>query len=694
MIEPYEQFAITRYLLKLISYGRLPAKALGEICEFLERNSSFLGLDPEDQTFLEQLDEFQRCVSEKSGVRPAYGKTLSVIENRLDSRLDVLKTTPPGHMESNLKVLADELDLDMTELSFFGFLVRYHIHDNFQRVINEITREHLSVYETCASCLGLDSAILAEKIRPKARLMATGIICQPGRSGNDLDDHFEVPDMVQTGLQKACGVREDILSYILGKPTDASLEWEDFEHLDDMRDRIAAYLKTALDKQVAGVNILFWGPPGTGKTEFCKTLARHLDVTLYAIGEKDEDGQEPNRRERTSSLQLAQNLLRYQNKSLLMFDEMDDLFEGNALATLFGIKVSCGSKVFTNRLFENNPIPTLWIINDPQTLDTAIIRRMSLAIEITIPPLKTREKVWQRVLEKNAMSLPPHDTHELAKLDIPPAVIDNAARVAKQIGGSVNDFRFAVHGLMKAMSGKAPQKTEEKSNPFCLALIHADLDLDRLTKQLYNTGHLDFSLCLYGPSGTGKSAYIRHLAETLELPILFKRASDLMDAYVGNSEKNIATAFQEAKDREAFLVFDEADSLLGDRRYAVRNWEISQVNEMLTWMESHPLPFACTTNLRERLDGASLRRFTFKSRFDYLTPDQIVLAFREFFTLQLPDTDPAGLRGLTPGDFALVRKKVGILGCDKDSQKIVAMLKTELKEKGISPGGKPGFCRS
>lgn len=281
----------------------------------------------------------------------------------------------------------------------------------------------------------------------------------------------------------------------------------------------------------------------------------------------------------------------------------------------------------------------------------------------------------------------------MAKLDIPPAVIDNAARVAKQIDGSVEDFRFAVRGLMKAMSGKTPPKTEEKATPFCRKLIHTDLDLDRLTEQLQNTGHRDFSLCLYGPPGTGKSAYIRHLAEILDLPVLFKRASDLMDAYVGNSEKNIAAAFQEAKDREAFLVFDEADSLLGDRRYAVRNWEISQVNEMLTWMENHPLPFACTTNLRGRLDGASLRRFTFKCQFDYLTPDQIALAFDEFFTLQLSGSDLTGLEGLTPGDFSLVRKKADILGCVKNPQKIVAMLKTELKEKGIPPGGKPGFCR-
>ena len=36
------------------------------------------------------------------------------------------------------------------------------------------------------------------------------------------------------------------------------------------------------------------------------------------------------------------------------------------------------------------------------------------------------------------------------------------------------------------------------------------------------------------------------------------------------------------------LIFDEADSFLFDRREAVRSWEVTQVNEMLTWMEHLP----------------------------------------------------------------------------------------------------------
>ena len=71
-----------------------------------------------------------------------------------------------------------------------------------------------------------------------------------------------------------------------------------------------------------------------------------------------------------------------------------------------------------------------------------------------------------------------------------------------------------------------------------------------------------------------------------------------MSMWVGGTERNIADAFAEARDAEAFLVFDEADSLLADRRLAERHWEVSQVNEMLTWMESHPYPRRLHDQLR------------------------------------------------------------------------------------------------
>ena len=152
--------------------------------------------------------------------------------------------------------------------------------------------------------------------------------------------------------------------------------------------------------------------------------------------------------------------------------------------------------------------------------------------------------------------------------------------------------------------------------------------------------------------------------------------------YVGGSEANIAAAFAEARENRAMLVFDEADSFLQERSAAGRSWEITQVNEMLTQMENHPLPFVCTTNLHERLDKASLRRFTFKVKYDYLSPQQRQTAADYFFGLKnLPLDD---LDYLTPGDFSLVKNKAQILGVEKNRREIAAMLRLEQENKNIS----------
>ena len=81
---------------------------------------------------------------------------------------------------------------------------------------------------------------------------------------------------------------------------------------------------------------------------------------------------------------------------------------------------------------------------------------------------------------------------------------------------------------------------------------------------------------------------------------------------------------------------------------------------MLTWMESHPLPFACTTNFAEHLDPATLRRFVFKVRLDYLTPAQMEEAFRAWFALP-PPAGLTNLAALTPGDFAVLHRKAWFL---------------------------------
>jgi SpoVK/Ycf46/Vps4 family AAA+-type ATPase len=245
-----------------------------------------------------------------------------------------------------------------------------------------------------------------------------------------------------------------------------------------------------------------------------------------------------------------------------------------------------------------------------------------------------------------------------------------------------------VEGIARAIrQGDAlPPPEPHQDSTYDTALISADCDLAGIEHQLTRPGApRAVSFLLSGPPGSGKSAWVRHLAGRMGLHVLQKRASDLLRAFVGGSEHNIAGAFAEARENDAVLVFDEADSLLLDRADAVRSWEITQVNEMLTWMEHHALPFACTTNFSDRLDRASLRRFLVKVRFDWLSQPQARLAFHRFFEVAAP---PAldSLRTLTPADFALVRRRAELVGVTA-ADDLVRLLEAECE------GRKEGFLQ-
>jgi hypothetical protein len=117
------------------------------------------------------------------------------------------------------------------------------------------------------------------------------------------------------------------------------------------------------------------------------------------------------------------------------------------------------------------------------------------------------------------------------------------------------------------------------------------------------------------PPGTGKTALAEHIAS---------RAAAAADdppgqrpgQQVRRRDRTEHGAHVRARPPEqAVLLLDEADSFLRSRRRAERNYEVTEVNEMLQGMERFAGIFICTTNLFDDLDEAALRRFTFKIRF-------------------------------------------------------------------------------
>jgi transitional endoplasmic reticulum ATPase len=475
---------------------------------------------------------------------------------------------------------------------------------------------------------------------------------------------------------------------LLGEPARASLAWKDFEHLGDLRDlavRIIAGAGSLGGAARRGVNLLFYGPPGTGKTEFAKTLGARVGLSVQFCGETGEESAEPNRRERIAALLIANAVGAMARRTIVVVDEADDLLTGFDEDDAPNRQ---GSKVFMNRLVERAATPTIWITNDIDRLGPAIIRRMSLALRFPKPTLSVRKTMVARIAKCADFRVDETALLELARTPAPPALIENAIVCAAHIRGSANDAQTILGSALRAL-GRRDAPTESASMGFDPSLSSADVDLARLADQVARSSSRALSFCLSGPPGAGKSAYARHLAERLDLDVLEKRFSDLSSMWLGESEKTIAAAFEEAADLRAFLIIDEADSLLRDRLAAHHSWEITQVNEMLTQMERHPYPYACTTNARQLLDVAAARRFLFKVRFLPMTADQIAKGFRRSF-----GADPPGfvlkLGGLTPADFAIVARKASVLG-ERDPRILTQWLETEAQAKPDAGRRRIGF---
>ncbi len=622
----------------------------------------------------------------RRGVTAADWKKLGAALAKAES--PVLKTSTTA-ADMWIAAIGTQLTLDALETHILALALQYRLDQRVERLWDMISScrgrpgRFMRDAELVSLLLAAPRADVASRLAGPAKLLASGVLHLGSQA--DVSPLERLVWMIRRDTLPA----PDIYDQLLGSFSAEPLGWAAFSHLGREADVAADVLRAAIAGREAGVNILLYGPPGTGKTSFAATLAARIGARLRPVAEADSDDDEPSRDQRLAGLRLAQRLAE-PGTTVLLFDEAEDLFVGRRAGF---DEPQPTSRVFIHRLLERVAVPVIWTANDIGVLGPAVLRRMTMCLELRVPNLATRTVLWRQMGEAHGVSLHEADAARLARL-VPaaPAVAATALRATRLAGGGAETARLIVEGVARAVEGGGlPVPERELNGHYDPALVNADADLAALEAELVRTGaSRAISVLVAGPPGAGKSAWVRHLAGRMGLPLLQKRASDLLDPYVGGTEHKIAGAFAEARDTGAFLVFDEADSLLLERANAVRSWEISGVNEMLTWMESSPLPFACTTNLAERLDRASLRRFLIKLRFDWLSEAQARLAFRRFFALPAP-ADLDALRTLTPADFALVQRRAALRAYVPSPEVLVQLLADECAGR-VGGRGPLGFA--
>jgi SpoVK/Ycf46/Vps4 family AAA+-type ATPase len=607
-------------------------------------------------------------------------------------------------VEKNIDALAGLLQLNPAEraLLLYGTLARYQ-RDLRGLLVEFKVSNAQEAFAAIAGVANVNEQEVADALRAGSRLERIGMVENLISEHNitDLADLMKVSEQLPPVLMREYRGPSDLMAVFTRPASKSDLSQSDFSFVGDDLKVLSALLKNAVARKEPGVNVLLYGPPGTGKTELAKVAAQSSGLELYEVEYADRDGNSLSGRDRYRSLQISQVFLKGSDQVALLFDEVEDVFPPinsdtvQLMARLdSGDGMPSGSvsgKAWVNQILETNPVPVVWVTNRIEQIDPAFRRRFQYHLELKSPPPGARETLVVRALA--GVEVSEGFAARLAeRRGLTPAQIRTAVRFAKLAGdlGSLEP-------LIERQLGNADKALGTAANAkgmrpvvtrYDVGLLNTEsrFEVPRIIEALRrrSTG----CLCFYGLPGSGKTALAEHIAQQLQRPLMIRQASDVMSKYVGETEQNMAKMFAEGEAEQAVLLLDEADSFLRSRKLAERNYEVSEVNEMLQGMERFSGIFVCTTNLFDEIDEAALRRFTFKIRFHALTPAQ-----RErMFAAEALGSDANALTDeqsrrltqldqLTPGDFAAVQRQVDVLGTAFEPDEFLAQLEAEHRVK-------------
>lgn len=610
----------------------------------------------------------------------------------------------PKALQNNLNALAQIIDLNPMEAEILGFGVLIHAE---------------SILESCSELLGAEltgynierilGPLLAQKPESVSKcLQRHEKLASSGLLSIDISGRYGLRQLVDlltsTFASRMLVPQDDIRMIVEGfvRPVArSSLTVQDYNHFQTNLEICKSLLTHCLDQNVSGINVLIYGKPGTGKTEFARLLASELDLALMEISPHNLAGAPVVPIRRVRNYRIAQAFFK-QNPSAILFDECEEILNQVSGNDRGDDEATIPQKSWINKILESNDVPTIWIANSIERFDEAYLRRFSVCFEMPIPSQLQREKmlakaVYGVVSAQAQVGIARHK-------DATPSMLMQTAKVVQAIASQRPENErdaLAIHLMNNALKAQSKAKIMSQSDlgiagrGFEPEWVNSEVDLQTLRNSIVHsrTGRL----CIYGPPGTGKTAFGKWLAQELDVPHLVLKASEILSPYLGETEQKMARAFEMADQQNAVLQFDEVDSFLQDRQKASKQWEVTQVNEMLTQMENFQGVFIASTNLFQNLDEASLRRFDMAIKFDFMKTDAAWQTFiKTCSILGVPDAQQAQknrlarLTQLTPGDFEQAVRRARLLR-PQSANEVLVQLEGALAHKKIFASRPIGF---
>lgn len=595
---------------------------------------------------------------------------------------------------SALQIVIDFASLNETEASLLKMFYMQKRFASFSELEDNINRENWMFFY--ATLLGVQESEIAKALRADKPLMFYGLVKKNRRT-----ELYMLGDDVLTCI--TAGDMSTFFTSVLREIEVKPYALESFSCNEENTKIVQKLLKGDQN-----VNILLYGAPGSGKTEFAKSIINSVGKKVLLF----KNDLELNEDENVICALNRISAVNQGNDAVIVVDEADKLLGTANKNFSFGpVSGSFPSeqKGPINKMMEESKNQIIWITNYTNQIDESTKRRFTFSIEFNPMSEETLKKITLTKLSDIPFSdKMKNQVSELCtKYKITGASVENirkmilsiqSANAADSKNESEEEELSEIDRILVSNSsllhGKAKMR-EKQCASYDISVLNTSMDADKIVKMISNAKRFSekhkgtesgIRLLFFGASGTGKTEFTRYIADKLDMKITIMRASDILDSYVGGTEQKIAAAFAQAEQTGNILLFDEADSFFYDRENAMRSWERTSVNEFLTQIEEFSGILICTTNLKKILDPAVNRRFHLSCEFKPLNEQGIEKLLGKFFSsLEFSDSqirELAESNSLTPGDFGALASRLRFMEEDEyNAENIVDELFTLQKQK-------------
>jgi hypothetical protein len=600
-----------------------------------------------------------------------------------------LETISP--FASRLTELGRTLKLSSLEQDILSFAFLTTVSHELSGIFEQLASDRWIAGVLWTALFNTSADQLAKAMRPNSPLRLSGLLQAAGRRAQ-----FATVSRFWVDLLANANSLADALLEPLDNKTGAGRPARLLEEDLTLAIRL---LKNAKEP---GVNLLLYGAPSLDKLQLLRDIVASSGRTAWRVRRFEEAP-----RDVLPSLTFAafQMLAGKGASAVLVIERPSEVLHSappQMIRALFGIEISPeDGRPFDENLLSTNPVPAVWLASDVGSLPEDTIARF-----VFHAPLKKADRAEQERAVKTQLKklrLTKAATTEILKLDgVSSAQLQAAVKACRLVEARSREDRDqaivqAVRRSQRALSRNLTERFKRSVTHYSLEYLNTagrfspEQILRSLRKRPLG------SMLLYGPPGTGKTQFTEHLAGQLNLPLVSKSAAALLSKWLGDSEKNIAAAFEEAAAEDAILFFDEGDSFLRSRELAHHSWEVTQTNELLQRMERFDGIVVVATNLFRNLDAAALRRFTFKIEFRELDLSQRWKMFvaEAGLTDKIDTVDPQTkeswekrllfMRYLTPGDFATVKRQCSVLDITLSPEGWLEQLEIECAIKNATP---------